>query len=131
MADAAARKRTRTTLNVTGEEFKRLGSATLNRVYTRGSSVILFERRWQSEFGVAVPVVVDCWNRLDIDVNDPDLNGIQPSHLLWTLLLLKKGGSNEGLSGKCGCDEQTFRKWTDVILLLIHGIKDDVVSALD
>lgn len=126
---ASSRKRTKITLNVSEAEFKRLGCDIINR--STGGSRVLFLRRWNSAFGVDPIVVVDCWTRLEIDTaDDPEMNGAQPSHLLWALLFLKKCTALEDLSKDAGCDEKTFDKWAKIFIRRISYLVEEVVRSL-
>jgi len=85
MADRG-NKRQRTTIAVTIEEYREVGCSIMNRAQGNERD---FSRRWNAFFGVGPPVAVDTWNRLDVDVNEPELRGVGPFHLLWALMLLK------------------------------------------
>ncbi|GAX10088.1 hypothetical protein FisN_2Lu360 [Fistulifera solaris] len=64
-------------------------------------------RRFQSHFGVSPIQCSQLWILLKVPEN------ARFKHLLWALLKLKVYATEEVLSGMAGCDEKTFRKWSD------------------
>jgi len=105
------RKKAKLTVDVTVEEFKSLGGELMNR-HAAGNAAD-FDTRWMSCFGAEPEVCADVWRRLEVEEADPDAPDdkiAEPSHLLWSLLLLKTYETEPVLSGICGgCDEGTFR----------------------
>ena len=75
-------------------------------------------------------VCVETWTRMKVAVNDPDdpeLNGATPRHLLWALLFLKKYGDEAEMATLAGCDEKTFRKWSEIFVIRVASLIGDVV----
>jgi hypothetical protein len=54
--------------------------------------------------------------------------GAEPKHLLWTLLFLKVYASADVPHNMAGISKNTYRKWTDIILVEVFGPKQKVVS---
>jgi hypothetical protein len=62
-------------------------------------------------------IVVEIWNQMaEIGVVP---YGVEPGHLLWTLMFLKVYAPEPVLCSLCKCDPKTYRKW---VWLLLDGI---------
>ena len=71
-------------------------------------------RRYREAFGITPVATELLWTALDFYNEGP--KSTQREHLLWTMLLLKVYGTTHDLAGRCGVDEKTFRKWTDLVI---------------
>lgn len=136
MSKPPSSKKSRTTgreipIPATEDDFKTAGGEIMKRD-PEGRSEKVFERRWVSFFGVKVAVCVDVWDRMEIMIDDADLNGAKPCHLLWSLLFLKKYGDEEEMASLCGpdkaIDEKTFRKLVHLFVERISCLVFEVVS---
>jgi hypothetical protein len=92
-----------------------------------GNAFKLFSQRlglspFSSHFGTPPHVVAIVWHLID----KPE--GVEPKHLLWTLLFLKVYASEDVLHNMVGTSKNTYRKWTDIILVEVFGLKQKVVS---
>lgn len=66
-------------------------------------------RTFRSFFGCNSGVATFLWNRARRQRLLP--GDFTPKHMLWTLAFIKLYETEAVLSGICGCDEKTFRKW--------------------
>jgi len=44
-------------------------------------------------------------------------------HLLWSLFFMKQYDTEEAIVSRLKCDEKTFRKWRNLILVAISSLK--------
>ena len=100
----------------------------LNKKSPRGGNEgRIDERRFRSLFGCSSGVVEELWRRLH-----PVLHGkknVDGNHLLWSLLFLKLYGEEPAhtvIAG--GVDENTFRKWSWIMIDLISNLENELVS---
>jgi hypothetical protein len=77
---------------------------------------------FSSHFGTPPHVVAIVWHLID----KPE--GAEPKHLLWILLFIKVYASEDVLHNMVGTSKNTYRKWTDIILVEVFGLKQKVVS---
>ena len=98
-------------MNCNAEGFKVLGSGLMNRDLL--GSEATFDGRFVAYFGVSPRIVEDCWLLILNSLLYP--TGIQPIHLLWTLMHLKVYATEIVLAGIAKVDEKTFRKWSRVV----------------
>jgi len=82
-------------------------------------------RRFVACFGCTIHIAAMLWCILDVDNLGPDNAKIH--HLLWTLMFLKTYETNNILASIFDVDEQTYRKWTWLIIGAIAKI-DGIVS---
>ena len=116
---------------ISEEEYRRIGVEIMQRD-PAGRSEKVFERRWITFFGVTLEVATELWNRLRIDINDPEFFAAGPQHLLWALLFLKIYGAETELCHIVGGpDEKTFRKWSRFFVEQISFIMFDVVRVVN
>jgi len=117
-------------IHATLDDFLLAGGEIMKRSPHKSEDV--FDRRWKAFFGVGPPVVTDVWSRLHINLDEPELNGAEPPHLLWALMFLKQYGTEETMStyakAAAAVDEQTYRKWSKIFIRRISHLKDQVVS---
>ena len=127
---APSKKKQKIFVRVSEDEFRDLGGEIMVKD-PEGRSQIVFERKWNSFFGVGVKVCVDVWDRLEVNPNDDaELTGAKPCHLLWALMFLKMYGAEEEMSTLAGAgDEKVFRKWSKIFVVRISFLIFDVVSA--
>ena len=85
------------------------------------------DRRFHSAFGCSSKVAMDLWNLLE-PYETISENGINPDHLLWTLIFMK-GYDNEAKNAAAvgGVDEKIFRKWVWRFILEISFLEPLVV----
>jgi hypothetical protein len=69
-----------------------------------------FPRRFVSAFCVEPIVVLELWREIEKAtlVTEPRRS---PKYLLWALYFLTKYTTEGVAAGKCGCHEDTYRKW--------------------
>jgi hypothetical protein len=96
-------------------------------MYWDGNAFNLFSQRlglspFSSHFGTTPHVVAIVWHLID----KPE--GAEPNHLLWTLLFLKAYAYEDVLHNMVGTIKNTYRKWTDIVLVEVFGLKQKVVS---
>jgi hypothetical protein len=124
-------KKTKLSTDVTVEEFTTLGAELMNRD-EGGSDGRVFQERWTQHFLAEPVVVADVWQRLAVDIEaDPDAPDdkiAEPVHMLWALMLLKIYSTEAVLSGLCGVDEDTFRKWAWYMIEKVSYLEHEVVS---
>jgi hypothetical protein len=124
-------KKTKLSRYLTVDEFKKLGAELMNRD-PGGSDGRVFQERWTQHFLAEPVVVADVWQRLAVDIEaDPDAPDdriAEPVHLLWALMLLKMYSTEAVLSGLCGVDEDTFRKWAWYMIEKVSYLEHEVVS---
>jgi hypothetical protein len=75
-----------------------------------------------SQFGKPPHALTIVWHLID----KPE--GIEPTHLLWTLLFLNIYASADVLHSMVGTSRNTYRKWTDIILVEVFGPREKLVS---
>jgi hypothetical protein len=125
-------KKTKRSLDVTVGEFTNLGAELMNRD-SGGSDSKVFKERWTEHFFAEPVVLVDVWRRLKVDIeadpDSPDDKIAEPIHLLWALMLLKMYSTEAVLSGPCGVDEDTFRKWAWYVIEKVSYLEHEVVSS--
>ena len=81
---------------------------------------------FRSHIGCSFEVCADAWNRM---VARDSLPGdAKPKHLIWTLMYLKLYDTQRRSSVVLRSDADTIRKWRNIILRALFGIKDTVVS---
>jgi len=83
------------------------------------------QRQFVACFGCTIHIAAMLWCILDVDNLGPDNAKIH--HLLWTLMFLKTYETNNILASIFDVDEQTYRKWTWLIIGAIARI-DGIVS---
>jgi hypothetical protein len=93
-----------------------------------GNAFKLFPQRlglspFSSHFGTPPHVVAIVWQLID----NPE--GAEPKHILWILLFLKVYESEDVLHNMVGTSKNTYRKWTDIILVEVFGLKQKLVSS--
>ena len=93
-----------------------------------GGSQSEFDKRWKALFCVDSTTAAGCWTRLDVAVDDPDMNCAQPCHLIFASLSLKKGTSLADFSKDFGCDEGTFDMWSQIFVHRMPFLANDVLS---
>lgn len=79
-------------------------------------------RRFMSHFGASPTQCSQIWILLKVPKNG------RYKHLLWALLKLKVYSTEEVLSGMAGCDEKTFRKWSDKFIGALALLSTRLVS---
>lgn len=85
------------------------------------------DRSFRAHFGTSVDVCLALWEWIRVHPRRP-LRGMQPKHLMWTLLFLKVYDTEDVLSSRVGTTRKTFRRWIWRVLLLIQTLKRRVVS---
>jgi hypothetical protein len=93
-----------------------------------GNAFKIFSQRlglspFSSHFGTPPLVVAIVWYL----IYKPE--GAEPKHLLWTLLFLNVYASEDVLHNMVGTIKNTYRKWTDIILVEVFGLKQKVVNS--
>ena len=135
MAKQPAKRNRVEFMPLTEDEVKRIGGEIMSRD-PEGRSESVFLTRFLSFFGVDPAVVVEVWDLIQVPfIDDGDLSGADPKHLLWALLFLRKYGDESemaALVGKDGkaVDEKTFRKWSKIFVHHIADLRYNVVSCL-
>jgi len=123
-------KKAKLSADVTVEEFKSLGTELMNR--SPGGSQKVFLERWTQHYFAEPEVITNTWKRLAVDIeSDPDAPGdkiAEPVHLLWAAMFLKVYATESVLSGVCGVDEDTFRKWAWYMVEKVSYLEHEVVS---
>ena len=104
------------------EHFELLGADLMGRSGDTLSDQFL--ARWTTHFQVSPAVVARAWGMILPQL----VRGAHPVHLLWALLFLKQYAKESVLSGMCCVDEDTFRKWTWLIIPLLADLEAEVVS---
>lgn len=124
-------KKTKLSKDVTVEEFTKLGAELMNRDPGSSNSKA-FRDRWTQHYFAEPVVVAYVWQLLAVDIEaDPDAPDdkiAEPIHLLWALMLLKIYATEAVLSGPCGVDEDTFRKWAWYMTEKVSYLEHEVVS---
>ena len=78
-------------------------------------------RRCGAHFGATLQVIYFLWCLLDVTNDGPE--GATIVHLLWSLMFLKMYGTIDTMARACGCDPNTFRKWTWLLIDRIHDLE--------
>ena len=78
------------------------------------ASLLSLKRRFAGMFGCLphICAIMFEYLRQMNEIQWPLSLGIEPKHLLWALLFLKRYNTEEINLSIVGCDEKTFRKWT-------------------
>lgn len=76
------------------------------------------DRRFRATFGVSLSVATAIWELVLASYFTFELK-ISPMHLLWTLYFLKVYPTADVAAGRCVCDEKTFRKYVNYMLLVV------------
>jgi hypothetical protein len=77
---------------------------------------------FDSHFGTEPKVVAIVWNMMEKP------KGARPKHLLWTLLFLKLYSNEDVLKNMAKTSKNTFRKWTELILVELYKLEPKLVS---
>lgn len=116
---------------IPADTFLNLGRGTFSRHHPhRRRSRVVEVRRFKAHFGCTPERCAQLWNLLQTTpVAAAAVNGGLPKHLLWALLWLKIYNTDEIISGMCGCDEKTFRKWYWKFVVGISNLNKRVVRS--
>lgn len=105
--------------------FISLAKINLNRAET-DRSVRKEYRRFRAHFGTSPSTCAILWKKLVDNAVLP--RGRQPVHLLWALYFLNRYETEEVAASTFGVEEETFRKWSWLLVVAIAKLKPSVVS---
>jgi hypothetical protein len=111
-------------LEFSSDDFLQLG---LNLVNQGIASDAVDRKRFEAMYGTEAVVVADVWLRL-MNSQWGEKNSIRPTHLLWSLMLIKSYGKQREMAPKSKRDAKTWRKWVWKGLHGIDHLKKDIVS---
>jgi hypothetical protein len=131
-------KRVRITGRLKADDFWQISSPLVAGYMDVSGAVqsLGFESNYVSMFGVDPIATAIVWNKIGIDeaVYDED-KGVEPIHLLWSLMFLKLYGKEAQLISLAAkttptgtCDNKTYRKYSRFILERLNDLYPDVVS---
>ena len=111
---------------VTSEAFTDIGKRIMRR--NEGIGKKTFERRFVSNFGMSSEWVPLLWWLLMTNIPDFPISGVEPRHLMWTLLFMKTYDTEARLAAQCECDEKTLRKWIWRVIEHLAALSVHLVS---
>jgi len=115
---------------LTTDDMDALGRKVARIMYSGSEKVR--ERRFKAEFGVPIYIATVAWEMLEdssfLKDNNPGQKSLNPEHMLWALLLLKKYSRTESLANLVRVDEKTFRKWSGLYLEALAELDSDLVG---
>ena len=90
------------------------------------------EQRFKVELEVPIYIATVVWEMLKdsafLQENNPGQQPLNPSHMLWALMFLKKYSRVESLANTVEVDEKTFRKWAWLYLEALAELDSELVS---
>ena len=105
--------------------FMRLGKRALNQDPDPGHNFNKQYRWFRAHFGLSPSSCSILWKKLvDYETLPP---GRKPVHLLWALSFLYRYPTEEVAASSFGVHEDTFRKWSSLLVESIAQIKPAVV----
>ena len=116
-------------------EIERLEPVFVDLAYTKFSngrvpnSLPMVYKFMVETFGATAQVIARLWHLIEEGFDTMPRRATK-ERFLWALCFLKNYGTTRNMASRCGCDKDTFRKWTWWFLEELSWLEDLVVSVL-